>query len=147
MFSRFRWFSAFSTRQSEWIAVIQATGFGGFLMLPPISLQGAPGAVAAAELTREANWGVLFFGLGGAAVYALHLGDRHPWVPFIRVAMMMAIIVLLALFAHGYLPWSPSAYWFMSSAFLLFGNGLLAASRDAGQEVRRWRQGDGDGQP
>ena len=100
---------------------------------------------AAAELAREANWGAMFLGLGAMGAYSLHLGDRFPWVPFARMASMMSLIILLAFFAHGYLPWSPSAYWFLSSAFFLFGNGLLAASRDAGHEVRRWRHGGEDG--
>lgn len=145
MFSRWKWFSSYSTRKLEWGVSVQMAGFGAFFLLPPISLRGSLGLEAAQELMDEASWGVLFLSLGCASMWFLHVDGRAAWTPFARMASMLGCILALVVFSHGFLPWSPGAYWFLSSAFLLFGNGFLAASRDAGQEIRFWRHGGGGG--
>lgn len=140
MLSRIRWFTSFSTRQTDWLTSLHLAGFGGFLLLPPPSLEGSAGLVAASRVMTENTWGALFLGLGGAAVYALHRDAW--WSPFVRILAMAAAILALSVFAHGFLPRSPGAYMFLSTAFLFCGNCLLAASRDAGSEYRQWRGRD-----
>lgn len=144
MFSHIRWFTLYGTRKLEWSTSVQTGGFGAFLLLPGKSLQGSAGLVAAAGVMDEEVWGAVFLSLGISSAWCLHVGDTAAWTPFGRMATMMLIMVALIIFAAGFLPWSPGAYYFLSTAFLFGGNGFLAASRDAGREISQWR-GGGDG--
>lgn len=144
MFSKLPWFTDYTVKKLEWSTSVQTAGFGAFLLLPGTSLRGSAGLEAAASVMDEVLWGALFLILGSVSCIALH-NNAAVWAPFGRMATMMLTMLALVIFAVGFLPWSPGAYYFLSTAFLFCGNGFLAASRDAGSEIGRWRGRDGSG--
>lgn len=142
MFTRWKWFTQYGSRKLEWLTATHMALTGVFILVPPVTLGSSPATRYLADLLPEWVWGALFLGLGLVNAYALHINGSAAWTPYVRLAATTLAMALFAYAAAGFIaadPWSWGTINLLSLAFLFCGNGVLAASRDAGREYRRWR--------